>query len=111
MGEETTNLDTVRFDIDLCEAILDGYLSVAGGFLSHWDLHYLPHCIRLIPFELGLRFLTDHMNGNRYFRCDRTNQNLERAAVQFQLTASIEAQMSALQDLIFKLKQQHIVSR
>ena len=111
VGEETTNLDAVRFDMDLCEAILDGYLSVAGGFLSHWDVHYLPHCIRLIPFELGLRFLTDHMNGNRYFRCDRTNQNLERAAVQFQLTASIEAQMSALQDLIFKLKQQHVVSR
>ena len=42
--------------MELCEAILTAYLSVAGGFLSDWDLHYLPHCIRLIPLSLACAF-------------------------------------------------------
>ena len=93
VGEEETNLDAVHFDLSLCEAILDGYLTVARGFLSTWDLHYLPDCIRLIPLELGLRFLTDHLEGDVYFRTSGKDHNLHRAAVQFRLTASIEAQM------------------
>ena len=56
-GEETRELDQVRFDLGLAESILEGYLSVAAGFLSEWDRAYLPDCIRLIPFELGLVFL------------------------------------------------------
>ena len=104
-GEETLSLDNVRFDIDLCQAILSGYLSVAGGFLSDWDLHYLPDCIRLIPLELGLRFLTDHLSGNVYFHCTRKDHNLHRAAVQFRLTESVEEQMPELRLLIDRLVQ------
>ena len=103
VGEEETNLDAVHFDLGLCEAILDGYLTVARGFLSRWDLHYLPDCIRLIPLELGLRFLTDHLEGDVYFRTNRPDHNLHRAAVQFCLTASIEAQMDAIRALVRKL--------
>ncbi len=103
VGEEAIDLDDVCFDINLCEAILGGYLSVASKFLSDWDLHYLPDCIRLIPLELGLRFLTDHLEGNVYFRCDRPGHNLHRAVVQFRLTESIEAQMPAIRSLITTL--------
>ena len=105
-GEETLCLDDVSFDMELCEAILTGYLSVAGGFLSDRDLHYLPHCIRLIPLELGLRFLTDHLEGDVYFRCDRPGHNLQRALVQFQLTEAVEQQFNALELLVARLKQQ-----
>ena len=66
---------------------------MARGFLSDWDLHYLPDCIRLIPLELGLRFLTDHLEGDVYFHTEYQGHNLRRAAVQFQLTESIEAQL------------------
>ena len=103
VGEEETNLDAVHFDLGLCEAILDGYLTVARGFLSRWDLHYLPDCIRLIPLELGLRFLTDHLEGDVYFRTNRKDHNLHRAAVQFRLTASIEAQMDGIRALVERL--------
>ena len=103
VGEEETNLDAVHFDLGLCEAILDGYLTVARGFLSRWDLHYLPDCIRLIPLELGLRFLTDHLEGDIYFRTNRKDHNLHRAAVQFRLTASIEAQMDGIRALVQRL--------
>ena len=90
---------------DSCESILSGYLSVARCFLSDWDLHYLPDCIRLIPFELGLRFLTDHLEGDVYFRCEQPGHNLRRAAVQFRLTESIEAQMPAIRTLVHSLTQ------
>ena len=110
-GEETLSLENVCFDIDLCQAILSGYLSVAEGFLSDWDLHYLPDCIRLIPLELGLRFLTDHLDGNVYFHCDREDHNLHRAAVQFRLTESVEQQMPELRQLIDRLvKRQGIIN-
>ena len=107
-GEETTDLESVQFDLNLCEAILEGYLEVAQGFLSPWDLHYLPDCIRLIPLELGLRFLTDHLEGNVYFKTNRPDHNLQRAAVQFKLAQDIEHQMPALQRLIQRLSDQPV---
>ena len=102
-GEEADNPEDARFDLSLCEAILAGYLSVARGFLSDWDLHYLPDCIRLIPLELGLRFLTDHLEGDVYFHTNYPGHNLHRAAVQFQLTESIESQLPAIRSLVNKL--------
>ena len=108
-GEETTDLASVRFDLTLCEAILKGYLEVAQGFLTSWDLYYLPDCIRLIPLELGLRFLTDHLEGNVYFKTDRPGHNLQRAAVQFKLVQDIENQMPALQRLIKRLSDRPVV--
>ena len=102
-GEETDDLNTVVFDLELCEAILDGYLSVARQFLSDWDLHYLPDCIRLIPLELGLRFLTDHLEGDLYFRTDHHGHNLQRAAVQFRLTESVEQQLPQIKAMVHRL--------
>ena len=102
-GEETDDLNTVVFDLELCEAILDGYLSVARQFLSDWDLHYLPDCIRLIPLELGLRFLTDHLEGDLYFRTERHGHNLQRAAVQFRLTESVEQQLPEIKAMVRRL--------
>ena len=91
------------FDLDLCRAILEGYFSVARGFLSPADVAYLPACIRLIPFELGLRFLTDHLDGDRYFKVDRPGHNLDRALVQFALMRSIEDQFEAIETLVHAL--------
>ena len=102
-GEEAGDLDAVRFDLSLCRSILEGYFSVARPFLSDADLLYLPACIRLIPFELGLRFLTDHLDGDRYFKVSRHGHNLDRALVQFTLMRSIEDQFEALQDLVHEL--------
>ena len=81
-------------------------ISIGHSFLTPEDFHYLPDCIRLIPLELGLRFLTDHLEGDRYFRTDHVNQNLNRARVEFALTESIEAQWSAIQDLVSELSRQ-----
>ena len=106
LGEETRDLQAVAFDLDLAAAILEGYFAVARDFLSAAEVRYIPDAARLISFELGLRFFTDHLNGNTYFRTDRPDHNLERALVQFQLTASLEAQLPQLRTLVEELARQ-----
>ena len=90
-GEETTDLSEVYFDVDLFEALFKGYLREAGEFLGDADRHYLFDSIRLIAFELGLRFFSDYLAGDVYFKTAYEGQNLNRARVQFALCESIEA--------------------
>ncbi len=104
LGEETPDWEQVTFDTQMCRAILDGYLSQARGFLSGDDYDYLFDAIRLIAFELGLRFFTDYLAGNVYFKVKYPNHNLERALVQFALTASIEAQEAEIRSIIQELR-------
>ncbi len=103
LGEETPDWRQVRFEPELARAILDGYLSVARGFLTHWDIAYLLPAVRLIAFELGLRFFTDYLEGNRYFKVSHAEHNLARALVQFQLTESLEYQADEVHSLIREL--------
>lgn len=96
--------DGNRFDLDLCEAILRQYLKEAGQFMTEADYDYLYAAIELIPFELGLRFFTDYLNGNRYFKVDFHEQNLQRAIAQFALTQDIGIQRGRIQTLIDRLR-------
>ena len=104
LGEETDNIEAVHFDLELAAAILEGYLAAAGNLLSRTELGYVADAARLISFELGLRFFTDHLAGNTYFRAEHPEHNLQRAMVQFRLTASIEAQEGALRGLVERLQ-------
>jgi Ser/Thr protein kinase RdoA (MazF antagonist) len=104
LGEETKEWERVEFDTEMCRAILAGYLSQASGFLTEDDYTYLFDGIRLIAFELGLRFFTDYLAGNVYFKVKNPTHNLDRALVQFQLTASIEAQEPIIQSIIEDLR-------
>ncbi|MEB3198909.1 MAG: phosphotransferase, partial [Synechococcaceae cyanobacterium] len=100
LGEETADWTAVHFDPQLAAAVLQGYGSVARSFLSDDDRAFLFEAARLIAFELGLRFLSDHLAGDVYFRCDSPGHNLRRALVQLQLSASIEAQESTIRDAV-----------
>ena len=104
LGEETEQWEKVRFEPDLCRAILSGYLAEAGNFLKENDYRYLYEAVRLIAFELGLRFFTDYLEGNIYFKAVNEKQNLTRALVQFRLSESIESQESAIRALIQELR-------
>lgn len=90
-GEEEIDLGKVYFDAGLCEAFARGYHSRARDFLTPADRKYLFDAIRLISFELGLRFFEDHLAGDRYFKVRSEGHNLHRARVQFRLCESIEA--------------------
>jgi len=103
LGEETADWQGVYFDTDLCQGLLKGYLSVANAFLTPNDQVYIFDAIRLITFELGLRFLADYLANNIYFKVAYPHHNLARALVQFQLTASIEAQETQIRQIIHDL--------
>ena len=104
LGEESDDLDQVGFDLDFCEAILTGYGNAARQVLSDADLDFLYDAIRLISFELGLRFLSDYLAGDVYFRVTHPQQNLRRARVQFRLTEDIEAKEEAIRAIIERLR-------
>jgi Ser/Thr protein kinase RdoA (MazF antagonist) len=104
LGEETERWQEVRFEADLCRALLGGYLPAAGTFLTEWDYEYLYDAVRLIAFELGLRFFTDHLEGDVYFRVGRPDHNLTRALVQFRLAESIEALEPAIRAIVRDLR-------
>jgi Ser/Thr protein kinase RdoA (MazF antagonist) len=104
LGEETDQWESVSFNLDLSQAVLQGYLSVARSFLTQTDYDYLFDAIRLIAFELGLRFFTDYLLGDRYFKTKYPEHNLARALVQFKLTKSIEAQEQDLRTIIRDLQ-------
>ncbi|HNW33309.1 MAG TPA: aminoglycoside phosphotransferase family protein [Candidatus Ozemobacteraceae bacterium] len=96
LGEETSDWERVRFDPDMAREILHGYLGEARTFLTQEDFSFMYEGIRLIAFELGLRFITDHIQGDRYFKAGFRGHNLQRALVQFRLCESIEEHAAEL---------------
>ena len=100
LGEEGEQGEGELFAADLFQALLAGYRGTAGDLLGPADRSFLVESARLISYELGLRFFTDHLAGDRYFTITRPAQNLHRAAVQFRLHASIQRQRSALDALV-----------
>ena len=102
-GEEESNLAKVVFDEDLCTAFCKGYMREAGAFLTDADREHLYDAIRLLPFELGLRFFQDYLNGNVYFKTSVPEQNLNRARVQFRLCESVEARERSIRGFLKKL--------
>ncbi|MCX5929364.1 MAG: aminoglycoside phosphotransferase family protein [Synechococcus sp. LacPavin_0920_WC12_MAG_50_7] len=103
-GEEELDLSKVFFCIDSCKRLLNGYLSKTKKLLNEADYNYLYDAIRLIPFELGMRFFSDYLAGNIYFKVNHSSHNLERALVQFSLTKSIETQEFEIRQCIEELR-------
>ena len=87
----------------ICEAILSSYLKEVADFFSDYDYQYLYPAIRLLPFELGLRFYTDYLQANVYFKVDYPEQNLHRAIEQFKLCQSIIDQEAQIKQIIDEL--------
>jgi Ser/Thr protein kinase RdoA (MazF antagonist) len=90
-GEDARDLDTVVFDQARYDALREGYLDEAGVFLTQAEIDMLPVSAKVITFELGIRFLTDHLRGNIYFRARYPGHNLHRCRVQFRLHERMEA--------------------
>ncbi|MBP5286178.1 MAG: aminoglycoside phosphotransferase family protein [Kiritimatiellae bacterium] len=102
-GEEEANLAKVVFDENLATAFCKGYMREAGAFLTAADRAYMYDSIRLLPFELGLRFFQDYLAGDVYFKTKTPEQNLNRARVQFRLCESIESRERSIRGALKKL--------
>ncbi len=95
-AEDETDLSLVNFDIDLYDIYTKGFLEGAGGILSQAELDYLPWGAKLMTLECGMRFLTDYLMGDSYFRIHREGQNLDRCRTQFKLVSDMETQWDAM---------------
>ena len=96
-AEDEPDLDKVRFSIELYSAYTRGYLSAAGDSLTKKEIEYLPFSAMLMTLECGMRFLTDYLEGDVYFRVAYPQHNLVRCRTQFALVAQMENQMPQMQ--------------
>lgn len=94
--EDERDLSKVRSQRPIFEALVNGYLESAGGFLNQTEKEHLAFSGKLISFEIGIRFLADYLSGDVYFKTHRPGQNRDRCRVQFRLTESIEEQEDAM---------------
>ncbi|MBR2440151.1 MAG: aminoglycoside phosphotransferase family protein [Lentisphaeria bacterium] len=94
--EDEPDLSKVTMRFNMFEALLRGYLAGGNGFLNEVELEYLPFAGKLITMEIGIRFLTDYLDGDIYFKTHRNNHNIDRCHTQFKLVESIEEQMDAM---------------
>jgi len=98
--EDERDLSKVRMLFPMYEALVRGYLSAAGHFLNRVEKQHLAFAGKLITLEIGLRFLTDFLAGDVYFKVHRDGHNLDRCRTQFKLVESIEAQEAAMNELV-----------
>lgn len=94
--EDERDLTQVNMRMPMFTALVQGYLESAGGFLNQVEIEHLPFSGKLITLETGLRFLTDYLLGDTYFKTSRPDQNLDRCRTQCQLVRSIEEQEDAM---------------
>ncbi|MBQ2855359.1 MAG: aminoglycoside phosphotransferase family protein [Oscillospiraceae bacterium] len=100
--EDEKDLSKVNFDIALYEAYTRGFLEGAQGSLTEGELEYLPWGARLMTLECGIRFLTDYLDGDHYFRIHYPEQNLDRCRTQFKLVKDMEEQFEEMAAVIRK---------
>ena len=101
-AEDEKDLSKVNFDIDLYEVYTRGFLQGAGGGLTEGELEYLPWGAKLMTLECGMRFLTDYLDGDHYFRIHYPEQNLDRCRTQFKLVRDMEEQFDAMHAVVRK---------
>ena len=82
------------------EAIVVGYLETAGNILEPIEIEHLAIAPQIITYELGLRFLTDYLEGDVYFKVKRVDHNLDRVRAQFKLLASMEEHFDQARQIV-----------
>ena len=99
-AEDEKDLSKVRFSLPLFEAYARGFLSACGEKLTPLEIETLPLGAKLMTLECGVRFLTDHLLGDTYFRIHREGHNLDRCRTQFKLVQEMESQWAAMAAVI-----------
>ncbi|WOO40716.1 aminoglycoside phosphotransferase family protein [Rubellicoccus peritrichatus] len=101
-AEDEVDTSKIHMQMPMFEALLRGYLDSARAFLNDAEIQHLAFSGKLLSLECGIRFLTDHLEGDHYFKIKRKNHNLDRCRSQFALVKSIESQQSEMETLVSK---------
>ena len=98
--EDEPDVSKVFMQMPMFEALVTGYLSAARGFLVEEEIRQLAFSGKLITLEIGIRFLTDYLEGDVYFKTKLPGHNLDRCRTQLALVRSIESQEAAMEALV-----------
>lgn len=100
--EDEKDLTKVNMDLRLFDIYANGYLDAVKEVLTKKEIELLPLSAKLMTLECGMRFLTDHLNGDVYFKVHREGHNLDRCRTQFKLVADMESKWSQMVQIINK---------
>ena len=103
-AEDETDLSKVFVKTDMFEAFANGFAEGIGSGISNDELDAFPDAAKIITFETGMRFLTDYIDGDNYFRIAYPEHNLDRARNQFKLVSDMESKENEFCAIINKLK-------
>lgn len=103
-AEDETDLSKVSLDLELFEAYVKGYLEGCNGSLTEAEIEMMPYGAKTMTMECGMRFLTDYLQGDYYFRISREGHNLDRCRTQIALVEDMERKWDKMQDIVSKLK-------
>ena len=102
--EAEADLSKVNFDIALYELYVKGFIEGAKGGLSEGELNMLPIGAIMMTLEVGMRFLTDYLSGDTYFKVSREGHNLDRARNQLKLVSDMEKSLDKMHEIVKKYK-------
>ncbi len=102
-AEDEQDLSKVVMRMPMFEALVEGYLESAKDFLKEGEAELLAFSAKLITLEIGIRFLTDHLEGDVYFKTKRPDHNLDRCRTQLKLVEQIDAQLPQMETFVRKV--------
>ncbi len=101
--EDETDLSKIEFDLTYFEAFIKAFLEEMGASITPRERELLAFSGLLLTFECGIRFLTDYLNGDTYFRIHREHHNLDRCRTQFKLVADMEKKMAEMEAIVARV--------
>lgn len=105
-AEDETDLSKVSCSMELFELYAKGYIEGCGGKLTEKEIELMPMGAKVMTFECGMRFLTDYLQGDIYFKIHRERQNLDRSRTQFKLVEDMESKWYTMKGIIEKYSNQ-----
>lgn len=103
-AEDEQDLSKVSCDMELFDIYAKGFIEGCGGKLTEKEIDLMPMGAKVMTFECGMRFLTDYLQGDVYFKIHRENHNLDRCRTQFKLVEDMEAKWDTMREIIEKYK-------
>lgn len=105
-AEDEKDLSKVSCSMELFELYAKGYIEGCGGKLTDKEIELLPMGAKTMTFECGMRFLTDYLQGDTYFKVHREGHNLDRCRTQFKLVEDMEQKWYTMNEIVKKLSSQ-----
>ncbi len=102
-AEDEKDLSKVSCDMELFELYTKGFMEGCKGSLTQKEREMLPMGAKVMTFECGMRFLTDYLQGDTYFKIHREGQNLDRCRTQFKLVKDMEEKWDTMQDIVRRI--------